>query len=293
MVEKVIKFEDVFRVENSKRVKVKFNMNPDDRTIPAWDLLRKDDDRWLEMNEWKAFRNANNNLEDADYLLAFAQYYPYGSNYYIFGGFYEVVEKRDTKNGRGYTLKLLDKFSEYRKRLIVKLNKPVGQSYNLYYDTVISKEAIVYEIAPSVKAGEFTGYTNFCLTHEELQTIFKGNAKKWELALSRVKGIYCIIDKSDGQIYIGSASDDSQGIWGRWKSYADVNNLTGGNKAFEEMKKEGADRIINNFTYSILEIFDMRTDREYIINRENHWKEVFKTREHGLNKYELQKRHSD
>ena len=32
------------------------------------------------------------------------------------------------------------------------------------------------------------------------------------------------------------------------KNYADINNLTGGNKAFEDMKKNGKDYIINNFT---------------------------------------------
>lgn len=38
-----------------------------------------------------------------------------------------------------------------------------------------------------------------------------------------------------------------------------------GNKAFEELKKNDADYIINHFTYSILEIFDMKTRTEDII----------------------------
>ncbi|MGN1235291.1 MAG: GIY-YIG nuclease family protein, partial [Christensenellaceae bacterium] len=76
---------------------------------------------------------------------------------------------------------------------------------------------------------------------------------------------------------------DSEGIWQRWRSYADVNDLTGGNKTFEQMKNDGADRIIDNFTYTILEIFDMRTKPEVIIQREEYWKRVFQSVAHGMN----------
>ena len=291
MEQKIIKFEDFFPVEDSKRVKVKFNMNPGDSKIYAWDLLYRDDDRWLEMNEWKKQGDGNNMLEGVDYLLAFAQYYPYDSNYYIFGGYYQIVENKDIKEGRGYKLKLLDKFSEFRKRLIVKFEKAVGQSYNLYYDTVINKGPVVYEITPPIKMCDFKGYSDVCLTHRQMQDIFNGDSEKWKNALSRVKAIYCITDKKDGKLYIGSATDDVGGLWGRWKSYANTSDLTGGNKAFEELlRKEGPERIINYFTYTILEIFDMRTDRGYIQSRENYWKDVFKTRDFGFNKYEKFKR---
>ena len=56
-----------------------------------------------------------------------------------------------------------------------------------------------------------------------------------------------------------------------------------GNKAFEELKESGANHIIDNFTYSILEIFDMRTRTEDIIRREEFWKRVFKTKRYGMN----------
>ena len=43
------------------------------------------------------------------------------------------------------------------------------------------------------------------------------------------------------------------------------------------------DYIIDNFTYSILEIFDMKTKREGIIHREEYWKKVFQTVKFGMN----------
>ena len=98
-----------------------------------------------------------------------------------------------------------------------------------------------------------------------------------------MKGVYCITDSSTGKIYIGSASGDAEGIWQRWSQYADVNNLTGGNKTFEELKKQDNEYIMKNFTYSILEIFDMRTKRDVIIQREEHWKRVFQSVKYGMN----------
>lgn len=61
-------------------------------------------------------------------------------------------------------------------------------------------------------------------------------------------------------------------------------NLTGGNKLLNEIKLDkGKDYIINNFQYSILEIFDTKTKADTIINRENYWKNVFCTRKYGMN----------
>lgn len=83
--------------------------------------------------------------------------------------------------------------------------------------------------------------------------------------------------------YIGSAYGDNERIWQRWSQYANVDNLTGGNMTFEELKENGANYIIDNFTYTILEIFDMKTKKEDIIRREEFWKRVFKTKSYGMN----------
>lgn len=281
----MIKFEDIFKVDYPEKTKVKFNMNNDDVNLPAYDYLMQDSPEWEEMNAWKT-KQANNNLNSADYLLAFAQYYYYGASYYIFGGMYEVEKiEPEVFNDVGYKLTLMDTYKEYRKRLIIKLEKPIG--WNVYNKMYLSVQKDfnpeIYEVAPSTKMGAFPGYYNVLLTHQNLQTIFKNEAAEWKNALSNVKGVYCITDTSNGQIYIGSASGATAGIWQRWSQYADVNDLTGGNKTFEELKNSGADHIINNFTYSILEIFDMKTNSEFIIHREQFWKRVFQSINYGMN----------
>lgn len=262
-------------------------MNAGDANYPAWDYLIQGEENpdWITMNAHKR-KQANNNLNRADYLLAFAQYYPYGPNYYIFGGMYKVeMILPEVFNTTGYNLTLLPDFADYRKRLIIRLEHPIGRDiYNKPYTNVQRDfNPEVYELAPSTKLGAFPGYNNVLLTHRDLQTIIKMEAPEWKTALSSVKGVYCITDKSTGRLYIGSASGNDGGIWQRWSSYADVSNLTGGNKTFEEIKSNGADYIVDNFTYSILEIFDMRTKREDIVHREEYWKRVFQTVLFGMN----------
>lgn len=283
----MLSFKDFFPVEAPERTKVKFNMNAGDAKFPAWDCLLRDeeDSDWIDMNAYKT-NQANSNLNNADHLLAFAQYYPYGPEYYIFGGMYKVEkimpEVFDTK---GYELTLLPDLADYRKRLIIRLKRSIGQgTYNRWYESVQDDlDPEVYELAPATKLGAFPGYNRVLLTHRELQAIYRMEAPEWKTALSNVKAVYCITDKATGQLYIGSASGNSGGIWQRWSSYADVSDLTGGNKTFEDIKHSGADHIIDNFTYSILEIFDMRTKREEIVLREEYWKKVFQTVRFGMN----------
>ena len=281
----MIRFEDFFNVKFPEKTKVKFNMK--DGNGLAWDYLKKseEDQEWVAMNAYKA-KHPNNNLGNAEYLLSFAQYYPYGSDYYIFGGMYKVEKiEPEVYNKTGYKLELLDDFADYRRRLIIRLEKPIGRDLRTrkYENVQNDLNPEVYELAPSTKLGDFPGYNNVILNHKDLQSIINMEAPEWKIALSNVKGVYCITDTSNGQLYIGSASGNKEGIWQRWSSYADVNKLTGVNITFEKIKSSDPDRIINHFTYTILEIFDMKTKSEDIIHREEYWKRVFQTVKFGMN----------
>ena len=60
--------------------------------------------------------------------------------------------------------------------------------------------------------------------------------------------------------------------------------MSGDNKDFANiLKKHGEDYIKNNFTYAILEIFDIKTKDDYIIRREHYWMKVFQTIKFGMN----------
>lgn len=283
----MIELNKFIKVPNLNKTKIKFNMNAGNVEIKAWDLLFKEDEtEWEQINAWKT-KHPNNNLNHADYLLAFAHYYPYGPEYFIFGGLYKIKKiEPEVYDEVGYELTLMEDYKEYRKRLIVKLKKPIGRDlYNrLYKNIQDTLEPEVYEIAPNTKLGHFPGYQNVTLSHPQMQQIISRNEPSWKQALMNVKGVYVITDLSNGKLYIGSASGNTDGIWQRWSDYANIENLTGGNKLLNEIKLDkGKDYIINNFQYSILEIFDTKTKVDTIINRENYWKNVFCTRKHGMN----------
>lgn len=283
----MIRFVDFFKLDYpTDRIKVKFNMNAGDREKPALDFLLEDGNDWIVMNAWRT-KHSNNNYGNAKFVIALAQYYPYGANYFLFGGIYkigEIIPKVDNKVG--YKLTLLDDYKEYRKRLIIKIKKSIGR--NLYNRKFVNLqkdlEPEIYELSPDTKLGNFPGYDKVSLKHKDLQRIISNSEPIWKNALSKVKGVYVITDCESGELYIGSASGHNEGLWQRWSNYAHFNNLTGGNKDFKQLKQEkGEDYIIKNFKYSIIEIFDMKTSSSYIINRESYWKKVFETRKFGLN----------
>ena len=76
-----------------------------------------------------------------------------------------------------------------------------------------------------------------------------------------------------------------------WKMFAPIDVLS---EIFDEsiknievrdnVKVEERELNLNNFKYSILEIFDTKTKDEYILERESYWKNVFETKKFGMNK---------
>lgn len=283
----MIRLTDFLAVPDPGSTKLKFNMRAGGGGGEAWDLLLDDSEEWLNMSRYRSAQT-NNNMGDSRYLLAFAQYYPYGPNYFIFGGFFKVTPVVPAIiKGYGYELELQQLHSEFIKRLIVKLERPIGRNvYLRRYESVqqqLSPE--VYELAPDTKLGTFPGYQNVRIRHAELQRIIANDEPSWKDALSSVKGVYVITDLSDGRLYVGSASGEANGLWQRWSGYAHLKNLTGGNHELERMRSElGDSHIVGNFQYSILEIFDPKTKAETILQRESFWKQALDSRAHGMNK---------
>lgn len=155
----MIKLSEFIKTPNDKCTKIKLNMNPSDANIRAWDLLLEDDTEWIIMNSWKT-KQSNNNLNHADYLIAMAQYYPYGPEYFVFGGLYQVEKKYpEVFNDVGYKLTLMEDYQEFTKRLIIKIDRPIGRDlYNRRYHTIQDQlNPEVYEIAPNIKLGHFPG----------------------------------------------------------------------------------------------------------------------------------------
>ena len=288
----MIKFTDFIKDfidgKDLNRIKVKFHKNAEfcggekDTVQYLFEDDENSDNMWITLNSWRAKEGNSSKLDNCDYLITFAQYNLYGSNFYIFGGIYEVKKAFPEKFYEGgYNIKLLEDYKEYRKRLIVKFEQK-GRTFERWYFSLNDNDIEIYELSSSQNLKEFNGYQNVSLTHIELQHIINNTEPSWKLALSSVKAVYVITDIKTGKLYVGSAYGTG-GLLNRWNEY--INNLTGGNKEFEVLVKEkGENYIKNNFKYSILEIFDTKTKDEYIVERESYWKNVFETKKFGMNR---------
>lgn len=96
----------------------------------------------------------------------------------------------------------------------------------------------------------------------------------WRAALSHWRGIYLIIDQSDGLQYVGSAYGTAN-IMQRWSEYARSGH--GGNKGLRS-------RDPNQFRFSILQRVSPDLPEAEVIALENSWKERLRSRApFGLN----------
>ncbi len=107
------------------------------------------------------------------------------------------------------------------------------------------------------------------LTWEELKVL----PSKWQVALSEWRGIYFILDETDGKGYVGSAYG-CDNILGRWLNYASSGH--GGNK---ELRRRNA----ASFRFSILQRVSPDMEPADIIRLERTWKNRLHTREFGMN----------
>ena len=288
-----IKFTDFikdFTKGKENKIKFKFHMSTDFLELKKspYDCLMEDSKDWQNLNNYRNEKGKSSRLDGYDYLVSFAQYNIYGRNFFVFGGIYKVeIAKPEHYEIGGYNISLLDNnnpigefLNKYRKRLVIKLDENLGINFELTYETVAKRNIEVFEVFPNIASEKFTGYQNVSLMYKDLQVAL--NDPTWIGALKNIKAVYVITDTSNGKLYIGSAYG-SDGLLNRWNKY--VTNLTGENKEFEALIKEkGESYIPNNFKYSILEIFDTKTKQEYILERENYWKNVFETKNKGMNK---------
>ena len=288
----VIKFTDFikdFTKGKENKIKFKFHMSTDFLELKKspYDCLMEDSKDWQNLNNYRNEKGKSSRLDGYDYLVSFVQYNIYGRNFFVFGGIYKVeIAKPEHYEIGGYNISLLDNkdtigelLNKYRKRLVIKLDENLGINFELTYEAVAKKNIELFEVFPDIAIEKFTGYQNVSLMYKDLKIAL--NDPTWIGALKNVKAVYVITDTSNGKLYIGSAYGTG-GLLNRWNKY--VTNLTGENKEFEVLVKEKEESYIpNNFKYSILEIFDTKTKDEYILERENYWKNVFETRNFGMN----------
>lgn len=145
---------------------------------------------------------------------------------------------------------------EWRGRLIVRW-PGLERSWYRWADR---NQFVVDAIAPeSVFQTAMPPWDEIVLTRAELALL----PQEWCGALSQWRGIYLIIDQSDGMQYVGSAYG-SENILQRWTEYARTGH--GGNKHLRS-------RDLSQFRFSILQRVSPDLDHASVIRIENTWKD--------------------
>ena len=247
-------------------------------------------DKWL---SWQTSYGSTNRWT-LKYILSFMRVHPEGKDTWLFGGIFEVIER---KKKEYYKVKLTDRGKEYIGRLKITYHHSFSQQYP-YLETVYG-ELKLSEIlkVPYYQLGKpFDGYENISLDFTELESIIEISREDWRRALYNIKGIYVIFDKHTGKKYVGSASGEG-GIWNRWCDY--VHSLDGNNKEFKKIKagfKENKEEdmykiwasegfsgyVRDNFRFTLLECW---ANHPNVIDRENFWKEALLSRVKSYEKY--------
>jgi len=94
-----------------------------------------------------------------------------------------------------------------------------------------------------------------------------------------------ITDEKTGKRYVGSAYGN-EGLWSRWGAYFKTGGH-GNNVLLKELlgeRKKALEYARENMHICLLEHISSRANEQYVIQRENFWKEALFTRgEFGLN----------
>jgi len=229
--------------------------------------------------EWQEYQRQRN--FQCDHILSLI--YVRGDKW-LFAGVWKVhgVEPRTEgeESWFQYSTSEIDGLDHLTGRAIVNFKKDFRASY-LIGPTHIDK-IIVSEIREQrMSVGDFPGYNSVLLSYRLLRTIVREDLPSWKSALSNVSGVYIITDNQAGKQYVGSAYG-GEGLWQRWVAYAGDGH--GGNKELKALFKEKGREYAYSLQWSVLEVCDLNASKEYVLDREGHWKDVMRSREFGYNK---------
>jgi len=280
-MESEFKLNDLFRLPKEEQKKYKLHLSAYNGYEHPLDVFARDPEEWKSWNEWRGGKDDFNR----EYILGMIPDY-HRPGKYVFGGIFKVVKRLDDwqETSKGYEVELTNQFESLIGRLVVDFYRYQGLRGRAFLLESFIDYFSVSEILQKPYEGEdFPGYDNIRIDFSALELIVKNQKIDWRVALENVKGIYLIVDKSNGKKYVGSAYGDN-GIWSRWSTYI----LTGhgyNDELVDLITKNGLDYARKNFHFAILELRSMKTDDDTIINRESFWKEVLLTRGNfGYNK---------
>lgn len=192
----------------------------------------------------------------------------------------EVTKDLNVKEGTNYEGIEISRLSPFFGRVIVSYHRTSRTSVRGLSSL---GDLEVVQVLPSIFDGQdFPGYDKVRLSYLQLKTILDRNKRDWVAALEGQKAVYLITDLSNGRHYVGSATGDNGMLLDRWRAY--VKNGHGGNRDLVGLVSEHQlEYVARNFQYSILENFNSRVDRQFVLAREKWWKDALASVQFGYN----------
>ncbi len=272
------------------------------------DILRK---TGIDLSRIKLIRHAKSDREflkcyDCDMVEEYTKYQKKGfSKHYdywivfvsdkstsaVLYGCYKVLKERErstdvlkdgfplaewiNEEGSYYELERLDCLQDYEGRLMIDW----GKATRSWHQRALNEKEVIaiqcHQIVP------FEGYDKVILSFNELEEIINDDEKyhDWHTALSSVKGIYLITDRSTGKQYVGSSYGE-KGLLQRWSKYIETKH--GNNEGLIKLLKQDPYHYME-FQFSILEIFSKSITDDEIVAIENRYKDKLLTRVFGYN----------
>lgn len=260
-------------IQLSELTKYKLHAARSNGTHEPLEVFLKDRDEWHLWNSWQGNKNEFNR----ELVLSIIKFYP-EQDTWLFGGVYEVISRGTEKNAHSYKVQLSSQGQDLIGRL--KLTGTLPRNRALILESFYNN-LTVSEILKKPYDGEiFPGYEKVRVEFSMLDIIYKNQLMDWKTALRNIAGVYLIADKKTGKQYVGSATG-SVGIWSRWETYMLTGH--GGNKLLIGPSEIDPLYAKDNFVMTLLEWYPSKIDNNYVIERENYWKEALLTRLHGYN----------
>lgn len=266
-----IKLNDILRIENLENVKIRFNLMFRHNWNPIEIFKNGDINILLEGQYWNYKKQKS--YKDGQITIGLIRIKS-NDNLWLFFHVGKITKDLNRLDGVGYEYEILSDYKKYFGRLIVRFkNKAQKMIRNA---TSVIDDCEVLQILPDTFDNDiFPGYEKVNISWEEMSRVIE--KENWKTALQNQKGVYLIVDISNGKMYVGSAYGENM-ILARWKSYIKTGH--GGNVGLKILE---FDYIKKNFRYSILDIYKSTTDDQIIIERESFWKEVLQSRTYGYN----------
>jgi len=269
-----IKLVDLITNLDVNNTKVKFNLNNgDDDPI---DLYANNPQ--LINERWLFWRTKTRNFWIGQTAICLVRM---TGKFWLLTTIKTVTKELGVTNGVNYEGEELEEYSALYGRVIVKYHKSFKSS-TVNASTVIDELEVVQILPSTFEGKDFPGYDKVRLSYKELKTIVTRDKRDWVAALENQKAVYLIHDQSTGKMYVGSATGDNGMLLQRWRNY--VSNGHGGNKDLIELVADkGFEYVKSNFTYSILENYNSRVAKDFILNREQWWMKTLGTKDFGYN----------